>query len=123
MHRRDAGAGFEQLNRVVGQAAGAAGTVIELAGVGFSIGHQLSHRLPPPGLVDDDHLRDRADDTDGREILYRVVAYFLQRIEGRNRDGADAAEAEHISVGWRSHDRLRADDAARTRTMINNDRL
>ena len=82
VHHLDAGAGLEQLDRVVGQAAGAAGTVVELAGIGLGIGHELGQRLQRQVLLDDDHLRDRADDADGRKIPQRIVTHLLVRVEG-----------------------------------------
>ena len=57
VHRRSPGARFEQLDRVVGQAAGAARTIVELLGIGLRIGHELGHRLDRKLLLDDDHLR------------------------------------------------------------------
>src|SRR5260221_3589919 len=41
MHHLDAGAGLEQLHRVVGQAPGPVGAVIELAGISLGVGPEL----------------------------------------------------------------------------------
>src|SRR5207249_8883909 len=74
VHHLDAGAGLEQLDRVVGQAAGAAGAIVELAGISLGIGHELGQRLYRQVLVGDDHLRDRADDANRRKVPQRIVA-------------------------------------------------
>src|SRR6266508_2321048 len=123
VHHLDAGAGLEHLDRVVGQAAGAAGAVVELAGVGLGIGHELSQRLRRQVLLDDDDLRDRADDADGREVPQRIVAHLLVRIEGRDRNGTDAADAERIAVACRIRDDLRTHDAAGARAIVDDHRL
>jgi hypothetical protein len=51
VHHLDASAGLEQLDRVVGQAAGAAGAEVELAGISLGIGYELSQRLPSWAIV------------------------------------------------------------------------
>ena len=115
------GARLEQLDRIVGEAAGAAGAVVELAGMGLGVGDELGHRLHRQVLLDDDDLRDRADDADRREVPDRIVADLLD--EGCDRDGADAADAEGVAVRRRVGDGLRADDAAGARAVVDDDGL
>src|SRR5258708_25187793 len=102
-------------------AADPAGAVVELAWIGLRVRHEVSHRLHGQVLPDDDRLRDRAYDADRREVLNRVVSDLL----GERRDGnsADAADAEDITVRRRIRDGLRAHDATRSGTIVDNDWL
>ena len=121
MHHLGAGARLEQLDGVVRQAADAAGAVVELAGIGLRVGDQLGHRLYRQILLDDDRLHDRADDADRRQVLHWIVSELLGK--RRDRDGADAADAEGVAIRRRARDVLGPDDAAGAHPAFNNDRF
>jgi hypothetical protein len=89
--------------------------------MGFGVGDELGERLHRQVLLDDDDLRDRAHDADWREIADWVVTDLLD--ERRNRDGADAADAEGVAVGRGIGDGLRADNATGAGAVVDDDRL
>ena len=103
------------------QAADAAGAVVELAGIGLRVGDQLGHRLHRQILLDDDRLHDRADDAHRRQVLHWIVSELLGK--RRDRDGADAADAEGVAIRRRARDVLGPDDAAGAHAAFDNDRF
>src|SRR5215211_5870285 len=116
-----AGAGLEQLNRIVHQPPHTAGCVVQYSRVGLGVYDQFYDRLHGNGWVDYNRLWDSADDTDRAEALQRVVADLLGN--GCYRHRADAADAERVPVRRRPGHEVRTNDATRAGPIFNHYRL
>ncbi len=98
VHHAGAGAGLEQRHRIMRQAADAARTVVELAGIGLGIGDEFGQRLHRQLLAGEEDVRRAIDQRDRREIAHRVVGHVLV---GRRDDTVRAgiAHDQRVAVG------------------------
>ena len=122
VHRLGAGADLEQLDRIVRQAADAAGAVVELV----RDWPWRRRRAPAIDFTGRSFLTTTACTIvltmpTGARSLHRIVSDLLG--ERRDRDGADAAHAEGVAVRRRARDRLRPDDAAGARPAFDDHRF
>ena len=94
---------------------------IELARIGLAVGDQRRKRLDLQLRRHHQHVRRRADQRNRRQILEHVVRHLL--VQHRVGDDRRVDQYQVVAVGCRVRDRIYADDAARARPVVDDDRL
>ena len=117
-----AGHHLEELAGQVDRRSVARRCEVELAGICLRIGDELGHRVRGHRRIDDQHVRNARDEDHRREILHVVVRH-LGVEAGVDRVRADRSHLERVAVGRGMGDELRADVAARTGSVVDDDLL
>ncbi|KAG1244254.1 hypothetical protein G6F65_021915 [Rhizopus arrhizus] len=99
----------------------AAGPVIQLAGIGARIGHQLLHRLEGRLLRHEQHQR-RFNDLADVDQVVPVIPRQLREQQRQHRVGG-VCHQESAAVGRRPHHFLGGDRAGRAGLVIDDERL
>ena len=100
------------------QAANAGGGKIEFSGLRFRKRDEFSHVLGGNVACNDEHLRHRHDQRDGREILSNVVGdLFHRRVDDER---ARTHDPDGVAVGICFSDRIGAQHAGLSAAIVDN---
>ena len=95
--------------------------IIELAGIGFAVGDEVGVGFEAKLRRNDQDLRRRTDTRDRHQILEDVVGQRL--LQRRIDDDRRIHQHDVVAVGVGMSDEVDADNAARARAIIGDDRL
>jgi hypothetical protein len=107
------------LNNSPARRAGAVGAVGQLVGLGPGGRDQILDRLDRGFRIDHDNAEGTRHQRDGREIAVLVVGQF--GVKARIDRIGEGAHQERITIALTGRDRLRADDGARARLVLDDD--
>ncbi len=102
--------------------ADAGGAVVELGGLGLRQRDDILDALHGQVLLRHEHMLERADAGQRREVLHRVVAGLLQH-EHVVAVRLVVAERDHVAIGLRPGDLARAERARRAGDILDDDVL
>ena len=122
MGKVDPSHGCEQCSRKVGKTGHACRPVIERAWFRFGERDEFCQAVRGQARIDHQHVGCAADQRDRREILDRIIRQVRAEAE-RDSVGARGCDAHRVAVGRGLGDRVGAEIAARTDTILDHDLL